>query len=272
MNQMSNNSETTFSLTKARAHFYKHFIKLFKGAGDWEFILIYPLVHLFSMGFLSVFVSGGAGATENHSLIYMFVGAFAWNFYVLAQKGITYGLLYEIWSDSIKHLVTSSASITEFIVGNGAYGLFSATLALVTMTITAILVFHFNILAAGPILALGLFGLFLYGIAEGMVVNSIMLLKGPEYMSLTWIITGIVMVLSAVYYPLSLIPEPIRSISLLLPPTHAIEAIRQAILGGDALTPALTSIALGLIYVAVTALIFKKSLDKSRKNGVILRL
>ncbi len=258
------------TFTQAKGHFYKQYLKLFKAGGEWEFILVYPLVHLFSMGFLSTFVGAGDGARI--ALTYMFVGAFSWNFYVLAQKGITYGILHEIWADSVKHLATAPAGITEFIVGNGSYGLLSGLLAWVLMALCAQIFFAFNIFTAGPVLALGLAGLFLYGIAEGLIVNAIMLLKGPEYMSITWIITGIVMVTSAVYYPLSILPEPIRTAALVLPTTHAIESIRQAILGGDAVTPGINAVALGIIYLLVASVVFTKALKRSKQNGTILRL
>lgn len=256
--------------TQAKGHFYKQYLKLFKAAGEWEFILVYPLVHLFSMGFLSTFV--GAGDAGRIALTYMFVGAFSWNFYVLAQKGITYGILHEIWADSVKHLATAPAGITDFILGNGAYGLLSGLMAWLLMFLCAKFFFNFDIFTAGPVIALGLAGLFLYGMAEGLVVNAIMLLKGPEYMSITWIITGIVMVASAVYYPLSILPGPVQAIAYILPTTHAIESIRQAILGGDAVAPGINAVILGIIYLAIAGFVFAEALKRSKQNGTILRL
>ncbi len=258
------------TLTQAKGHFYKQYLKLFKAAGEWEFILVYPLVHLFSMGFLSAFVSGTD--TARVALTYMFVGAFSWNFYVLAQKGITYGILHEIWSDSVKHLATAPAGIIDFIIGNGAYSLLSGLMAWLLMYLCAKIFFAFDIFTAGPVLALGLIGLWLYGMAEGLIVNAIMLLKGPEYMSITWIITGIVMVTSAVYYPLSILPEPIRTVASILPTTHAIESIRQAILGGNSVTPGINAVLLGIAYLLVASFVFSKALTRSKQNGTILRL
>ncbi len=263
-------SSTTF--TQAKAHFYKHWIELKKNSGEWEWIIIYPLVHIFSIGFLSQFLSQ-AGSNGN-ATIYLLIGAFAWNFYVLCQRGITYGVLREVWADSIKHSVISPAGIKEFIIGNGAYGLFTGVISLLLMYIVALVVFSFNIFNGGAALLLGLLVLFLYGMAEGLIVNSVMMLKGPEYMSLTWIISGIVMVLSAVYYPLSLIPEQVRWISYLLPTTHGIEAMRAAFLSSQsaAMSSAAIGIALAIIYLAISAAIYRWAVKKSRENGTVLRL
>lgn len=259
-------------LTQARAHFYKHWIELKKNSGEWEWIIIYPLVHIFSIGFLSLFFKGLGG--NSNATIYLLVGAFAWNFYVLCQRGITYGVLREIWADSIKHSIISPAGIKEFIIGNGAYGLFTGIISLLLMYIVALVVFSFNIFSGGAGVSLGLIALFLYGMAEGLLINAVMMLKGPEYMSLTWIITGIVMVLSAVYYPLQLIPEQIRWISYLLPTTHAIEAMRAAFISGHAaaVSSGLTGIGLALVYLAIGAFVYSRAVNKSRENGTVLRL
>ena len=257
---------------KSYAHFYKQFVKLAKvSAGEWEWIGVYPLVHIFSIGFLVMFLEGIG--TNKNAAIYMLVGAFAWNFYVLCQRGITYGILPEIWSDSAKHLIISPSTVKDFILGNGTSGTFSALISVFIMHIVASAVFSFNIFNAGPALILALAGLMLYGLAEGLVINAAMMLKGPEYMNLTWIITGIVMVLSAVYYPLELLPKEVRLISNLLPTTYAIQSIRTVLVGtGNGIAEGLMSIGIGLVYLAIAALVFKWAIDKSRENGTILRL
>src|SRR3989338_3268296 len=161
-------------LIQAQAHFYKHLLKLVGNSGEWEWIIAYPLVHIFSIGFLVTFVR--ELGVESSAVVFMLVGTFAWNFYVLSQRGITYGILPEIWSDSAKHQIISSATAVHFILGNGAYGLFSASLSVLLMHLVAITFFSFDIFAAGPVLILGLLGLLLYGIAEGLFINAVMVL------------------------------------------------------------------------------------------------
>ncbi len=258
------------NFAKIYAHFYKQFIKLNRSSGEWEFMIVYPLVHIFSIGLLAFFTQS-IGASPQ-AAVYMLVGAFAWNFYVICQKGITYGILPEIWSESTRQQFVTPATPLHFILGNGAYGLFTGIVSLILMHLVSLFVFDFNIFAAGPALFLGLIGLLIYGAAEGLVIISIMLLKGPEYMQLTWIITGIVMILSAVYYPLELLPLPVQFVSNLLPTTHAIQAIRAGILTNGGLESGLLSIAIGFVYLAIGAFIFSKAIDKSRENGTILRL
>lgn len=255
---------------KITGHFYKHFVRLPRSSAEWEFIIVYPLVHIFSIGLLLTFLKGLG--TSSTATAYMLVGAFAWNFYVLCQRGITYGVLKEIWSESAKQMVITPSTSVHFIIGNGLYGVLTALMSLILMHLVAVFFFSFNIFAAGLPLLLSLVAIILYGMAEGLVVNSIMMLKGPEYMHITWIITGIVMVLSAVYYPLELLPPQIQIVSNLLPTTHAIEAIRNGLLTGNGVQSGLTAIGLGTIYLVIGTVVFRWAIDKSRKNGTILRL
>ncbi len=257
-------------LSQIYGHFYKHFVRLPRSSAEWEFIIVYPLVHIFSIGFLLTFLKGLG--TDSTAATYMLVGAFCWNFYVLCQRGITYGVLKEIWSESAKQMVITPSTSFHFIIGNGLYGVLTAVLSLILMHVVGFFFFSFNIFAAGLPLMLGLLAIILYGIAEGLVVNSIMMLKGPEYMHITWIITGIVMVLSAVYYPLELLPPQVQVVSNLLPTTHAISAIRSGILTNSGLQSGLIAVGLGIIYLIIGTLVFRWAIDKSRENGTILRL
>ena len=255
---------------KITGHFYKHFVRLPRSSAEWEFIIVYPLVHIFSIGLLLTFLKGLG--TDSTASAYMLVGAFAWNFYVLCQRGITYGVLKEIWSESAKHMLITPSTSLHFIIGNGLYGAVTALMSILLMHVVAVFFFSFNIFNAGLPLLVGLLGIILYGIAEGLIVNSIIILKGPEYMHVTWIITGIVMVLSAVYYPLALLPPEVQVVSNLLPTTHAIQAIRSGLLTNSGMESGLIAVGLGIIYLIIGALIFRWAIDKSRKNGTILRL
>ncbi len=257
-------------IAKIQGHFYKHFVRLPRSSAEWEFIIVYPLVHIFSIGLLLTFLKGLG--TDSSASTYMLVGAFAWNFYVLCQRGITYGILKEIWSESAKQMMITPSTPAHFIIGNGVYGALTAFMSLILMHLVAVFFFSFNIFNAGLPLLIGLAGIVLYGIAEGLIVNSIIILKGPEYMHVTWIITGIVMVLSAVYYPLELLPPEVQVISNLLPTTHAIQAIRSGLLTNSGMQSGLISIALGIIYLIIGTLVFRWAIDKSRENGTILRL
>ncbi len=68
------------------------------------------------------------------------------------------------------------------------------------------------------------------------VMTSVMPLISPEKgMQLGFIAQGMLLVVSGVYYPVSVLPEWMQALSKISPATYALEGIRAAILDGDGL-------------------------------------
>ena len=251
----------------AKAFFYKQWIKTTRGWAELAWFTVYPLVALFTAGFFLQFLKGDPTA-----VVYFLVGTFVWNFYMLCQKGITYGLLYDVWAYCLKHTVVSKATIADFVLGNGLFGLVSGVASMLIANAFSIVFFQFNLLDAGIVLVAALIAILLYSISEGLVINALVVLKGYQYQSLTWIVTGIIMVLSAVYYPVELLPAAVRPISFILPTTHAIGAIRNAMLGKEFVFEALLGLGLSVVYVIAAMAVFSFALNKSRETGFLAKL
>ncbi len=68
------------------------------------------------------------------------------------------------------------------------------------------------------------------------MMTSVMPLISPEKgMQLGFIAQGMLLVVSGVYYPVSVLPEWMQALSKISPATYALEGIRAAILDGDGL-------------------------------------
>jgi ABC-2 type transport system permease protein len=68
----------------------------------------------------------------------------------------------------------------------------------------------------------------------------------------TWLVTTASMLLAGVFYPISVLPDPLQAIGKLLPLTHALEIIRRALLTGATVTDLLPSfIALVVLTAAL---------------------
>ncbi len=251
---------------RAQGFFYKHVIKT-RNWAEMAWFLVYPLVALFTAGFFLQFVKGDPTA-----VVYLLVGTFMWNFYMLCQKGITYGVLYDVWDRCFKHSVISPASVFDFVLGNGAFGLVSALASMIVANFFAIIFFNFNLFDAGLVLVGAFTVIFFYGVAEGLVIDALIVTRGHEYISLTWILTGLIITLSGVYYPVEQLPQIVQPISFLLPTTHAIAATRNAFLGGDVIGPLLTGLALAIVFLVSSMAIYAFALKKSTESGLLSRL
>lgn len=185
------------------AQFYKQWKITSKRAGEMAWIAVYPLVSLFSLGIFAYFVSIGGSPPE--TMLFVLVGVIVWDIYGVAQRATSYGITLDIWSGCLKHTFTGTSSYVGLVIGNALFGLFSAILVFLIMSTLGIIIFDFNIFNAGVFLINYIF-VFIFATSFGLIVNSLMLTKGEKYMSLIWIMPGVLLVLSGVYYPIELLP------------------------------------------------------------------
>lgn len=255
---------------KISSFYYRQQIILKRRPGELAMILIHPFIALISLGILASFViSGGAHPS---SMMFVFVGVIIWNFYDLVQRGITFGITFDIWSESMKHTFSSSSTPKDFILGNSLFGLRNATFTFALVGVVGFLSFGFNIFAAGLAL-INLIPVFIFSVAIGLMINSLIISKGEKYMAMIWIMTGVIMILSGVYYPASLLPTPIAEISQALPPTHSIASMRAAFGYSSELLVSefLTGFLLSIVYLLAGISIFKYGLKKGYENGTITK-
>jgi ABC-2 type transport system permease protein len=251
------------------AHIYKQYKKNIKSPSDLSWIVLYPLIGLLSLGIFALFVQSEAQMNFLHFIV---VGVIVWYVYAISQKAITYGLSYDIWDECLRHTFLGKSTDEDTILGNSLFGLITSAIAVLILAGVSQLLFSFNIMIAGMTLVVALIAVFIFGISIGLMINSLILTKGYDWMSLIWMTTGIIMIVSGVYYPVEILPQPIRATSYLLPTTYSITAIRGA---AGILS---TNIGLNLIYAMVSSaayllvsfLIYKKSVRKARETGALL--
>lgn len=252
------------------AHVYKHMKIMSKRPGELAWIIVYPFVSVLSIGILAFFLITKGAPTD--SIMFVFVGIVIWNLYTISQRGITYGITFDVWSNSLKHAFIARSSAFHFIAGNAMFGLLSSLATVVLVGIVGMLVFGFNIFAAGLFLVNLLF-IFLFATAIGLLVNGLMLTKGEKYMSLIWMGPGIVMIFSGIYYPISILPDAMQAVSNVIPLTHLLTSLRASFgfSPGLAVPSLVTGALLALAYLAVGALVFRASLQRGRMSGVITK-
>src|SRR3989338_2556742 len=242
------------------AHFYKHKIIMKRRPADLAWIFLHPLIGLLSIGLLVFFIISKGAPID--SMLFVFVGVTMWNFYDLSQRAITYAITMDIWNTCLKHGFSGKSAVKHFIVGNSIFGLYSSTIAFVLVGVVGFFLFGFNIFAAGPYL-MNLLTVFIFAVAIGLMIDSLMLAQGEKYLSLVWMVTGIVMIFSGVYYPVWILPHPISDISYALPSTHAINSIRSFLTGtGSPLIEFGAGILISFVYLGAGIYFFKRGLKK----------
>jgi ABC-2 type transport system permease protein len=108
--------------------------------------------------------------------------------------------------------------------------------------------------------------------AVGIVVSGVLLRNGMGAESLAWTLMFVLMPLTCVYYPVSVLPEWLQSIAWTLPPTYVFEGMRALIMDqvfrADLMVAAF---ALNAVYFAAAVGVFLQLLNSARRVGSLLQ-
>ena len=143
---------------------------------------------------------------------------------------------------------------------------------MVPVTLLAIAFFGFNVYGLGLALAAFCANLILTSWAVGILVAGVLLRNGMGAESLAWTLMFVIMPLTCVYYPVSVLPEWLQVVAWALPPTYVFEGMRalimQQVFRADLMAEAL---ALNAVYFAAAALAFFALLESARRAGSLLQ-
>lgn len=114
--------------------------------------------------------------------------------------------------------------------------------------------------------------LFLFGIALGIFGAAVVLRLGPSAEWFVWPIPAVVSPFAGVFYPLSTLPEWMRAVSLLLPPSYVFEGMRTIVAGGAfSGTTLLWGVGLALLDILLACWFFTRIHRYAVRTGLIAR-
>jgi ABC-2 type transport system permease protein len=127
-----------------------------------------------------------------------------------------------------------------------------------------------NILGAFLFLCLTILCFSSFGI---VAAGFIMVLKKGD--PLSWAFTSLSWLLGGVYFPTTILPDWLRSVSYLLPITHSLEGMRLSLLQGIGMKGLLPNLIPLFVFVIVlmpmSLVIFKYALKKAKINGSLIQ-
>ncbi|HEY9857359.1 MAG TPA: ABC transporter permease [Stenomitos sp.] len=236
-------------------------------------LVYWPLLDLLIWGFLSVYLNrfGHTGAVPN--FLAFFLGALIlWDLLFRAQQGVSIAYLEEVWSRNLLNLFVSPLSVGEFLAATVLISLSKLALSTVLMSIFAALFYGFNILILGWSLLPFVTALLLMGWALGIFTTAVVLRYGQGAESLAWVLAFLFQPLSAVFYPVSVLPSAMRPLALALPSAHVFEGMRAVIRTGHVPLGHLAwAFGLDVVYAAASVAFFYWNFGVVRDRGLLAK-
>ena len=247
----------------------------------WEVVwLFYSLVSVLSIGFLASGLGSlgpTAGSFDLHrAQLYLLIGALLWGYLSLVFMEAAYAISWERWEGTIEYTfmapvrrVTHLMGICLFAIG---YGLARTFVVLLIASLMFHLDFsHANIVGAVAILAATtapLIGL--------SILTAVLPLLSPqkgEQMSVA--LQGFLLLVSGVYYPLTVLPLPMQWAGQASPLTYALSGMRHTLLDGagvgDQLGTIAILLAMGLILIPASLWVFNWAEIRAKRLGLLKR-
>jgi ABC-2 type transport system permease protein len=233
-------------------------------------ILFWPVMDLLVWGFLTSYLERIALPS---SVLFLLGAVIFWDIFYSSQQAISLSITEEIWVRNILNIFVAPVSAGELLLATSIVGVLRAAASAGILTLLAWSLYSFNLFSIGMALVPFFFSLVLFGWAMGMFTMALVLRFGQAAEALIWGIPFLIQPISAVFYPVRILPAWLQTVAKLLPSTHVFEGMRMALATGRVDRSSLAAaLGLNVAYLAAGALFFAWMLGRVREKGYLSRL
>lgn len=235
-------------------------------------ILFWPVMELILWGLISLYLSKFDISGVN--IITFLLGAIIfWDLLSQGQRAVSLAFLEDVWEKNLLNIFVTPLKPSEFVISTGLLGAIRIVLVGIVMSILAAIFYSFNIFTFGFLLIPFALNLLLFGFSLGLLTVAIILRYGTSAQILAFGMLFLIQPISAVFYPVAVLPHYIQWISKLLPSTHVFEGMRAvASTGIIPVQSLLLATGLNIIYLAIFILFFYKMFAYIKRAGRLLKL
>jgi len=234
-------------------------------------LVYWPAVQMMMWGFLQLYIGTNSGFFARAGGT--FIGAvLLWDILFRGQLGFSVSFLEEMWSRNLANLMISPLKPIEFVIALMTMSIIRLAIGMVPVSLLAIAFFGFNLYAMGLALAAFFANLILTSWAVGIFVSGLVLRNGLGAEGFAWTIMFLLLPLTCVYYPVSVLPGWLQAVALALPPTYVFEGMRalliEHIFRADLMWRAL---GLNALWFGAGVFGFLQLLNGARRQGALMQ-
>ena len=232
-------------------------------------IFIYSFVSVVLFGFFASYLLGSNNFVAGR---YLLVGILYWEVIRIVQYSVTVGSMWNIWSRNLSNMFIAPLHSAEYLGAHTFSGIAKALFVLGINSAVAARVFGFSILELGPMLVVYLILFIAFAFAVGIIILGVIFRFGTRIQAFAWGILPILQPLTAAFFPVTVLPAPLRTVSWMFPATYVFEAVRfQLDTGLVEWELIFTAGILSVIYIIFSIFIFSWLFRASRDSGQFAR-
>jgi ABC-2 type transport system permease protein len=224
-----------------------------------------------------VFIARGVGlsaADRNALETKLLVGGVIWAFLGIIFEIVTETVAWERWEGTIEYTFMAPVSRPVHLIGMGVYAVLYGLLRAAAVFAAVVLFIgihipHANYGAAVALLAIASVSF----IGIGMMTAVLPLVSPEKGTQLGFVAQGLMLVVSGVYYPVTVLPEWMQWVAKISPATYALRGNREQILHGAGLAWAdvWPLLVIGACSIPIGLAVFKAGERYAKKRGKLKR-
>ena len=251
--------------------FVKRQMTLSKRYFGWEVVfLCYTMVNTLTIGLI------GAASGNPDRILFLIIGSVLWGFLSVIFHEVAETIAWERWEGTIEYTFMAPIHRFTHMIAVCASAIVYGTIRTIIVLIMVAFFFELdlgqaNLFSAGIVLmasSLSFMGL-------GIMAATLPILspeKGPQA---THIFQALILLVSGVYYDVSVLPSTLQKLSVLSPATYTLRSMRAAILDGASCSMLVSDITVliitGLILIPLGLHVFSVAEHYAMRVGLLKR-
>jgi len=245
----------------------------------WEVVfLIYSIVNVLAVTYIAPGTEAltGISTTTDFMVIYLLVGTLVWTYLNGVFDAVAFMISWERWEGTIEYTFMAPIRLITMLGGSAAFAVLYGLVRTVIVILVVNLFFNLNtdnadFVSAVIFVMLGSIGFLGIGIMAA-ALPLIFLERGSQ---MTMVVQAILLLISGIYYPVSILPDWLEPFSWISPATYILEGIRGAMLEGKSVFDMSAELWKLLIVSAVSLplgiWVFQFAVDFAKRTGRLKR-
>jgi ABC-2 type transport system permease protein len=244
----------------------------------WDFaFFMWTVANTLTIVFIAEGVQAAGGELDvARQTTILLIGAVIWAYLGIIFEFLTETVAWERWEGTIEYTFMAPLSRPMYLLGTGVFAVIYGVVRAMLLFGVVALFFDLEMPNANFVSALVLLGIASISFTGIGMMTAVLPLISPEKgAQLGFVAQGMLLVVSGVYYPTSVLPEWMQWVSVISPATYALDGIRDAILEGDGVSAMGDEIwpllVIGAVAVPLGLAIFRAGERHAKQHGKLKR-
>jgi ABC-2 type transport system permease protein len=244
----------------------------------WDIaFFLWTVANTLTIVFIAKGIEAGGGKIDvDRVTTILLVGAVVWAYLGIIFEILTETVAWERWEGTIEYTFMAPLSRPIHLFGMGAFSIVYGVIRAVLLFGVVALFFNLELGQAdfaAALLILVVASIPFIGI--GMMTAVLPLISPEKGTQLGFIAQGLLLVVSGVYYPVTVLPEWMQWLAKISPATYALDGMRDAIVRGDGVgsmgDELWPLVIIGIVSIPLGLEVFRRGERYAKRHGKLKR-